>query len=256
MVVPKKYEMLGEDKIESNDGKSTVYRIRALRDFGVVKKGDLGGYIQYEHNLDHDGDCWVFGDAIVCECARVQDNAMVGWFAKVAGHAKICDNAVVSGESVVFDDATVRDYAAIFGDRECGVGDYSIVEGRAHVFGSAKLSEHALVTDDARICFDGVIGGHSVVDKHAEIEEDCDAYIVRDVVKILSRRFSSRDNTFMVFNTKQGEFRITCGNFGGSLEDFRYEIGSQFQRGSRPYEAYNALLQMLEHKLNIGKEED
>ena len=43
MVVPKKYEMLGEDKIESNDGKSTVYRIRALRDFGVVKKGDFHG---------------------------------------------------------------------------------------------------------------------------------------------------------------------------------------------------------------------
>ena len=40
----KKYELVKEDSIEV--GGSTLYRIKALRDFGIVKAGDLGGYIQ------------------------------------------------------------------------------------------------------------------------------------------------------------------------------------------------------------------
>lgn len=37
-----------------------LFRIRALRDFGDVKKGDLGGYIAGEENLSHYEDCWVY----------------------------------------------------------------------------------------------------------------------------------------------------------------------------------------------------
>ena len=36
----KKYEMFKEK------GTGVLYRIRALRDFGYVKKGDIGGYIK------------------------------------------------------------------------------------------------------------------------------------------------------------------------------------------------------------------
>lgn len=35
------------------------YSIRSLRDFGNVKKGQFGGLIENEHNLSHDGDCWI-----------------------------------------------------------------------------------------------------------------------------------------------------------------------------------------------------
>lgn len=31
--------------------------------FGDVKEGELGGYLEKEENLDHDGDAWVYGDA-------------------------------------------------------------------------------------------------------------------------------------------------------------------------------------------------
>ena len=40
----KKYELLEDDYKEVFGIKS--YRIRALKDFGDVKKGDVGGYIQ------------------------------------------------------------------------------------------------------------------------------------------------------------------------------------------------------------------
>ena len=49
-----------------------LHQIRALKDFGSVKAGDLGGRIEKKENLSHEGDCWVsenaqvFGDARVC----------------------------------------------------------------------------------------------------------------------------------------------------------------------------------------------
>ena len=42
-----------------------LHRIRALKDFGDVKKGDLGGYITSDTIIDESGDCWVYDDSIV-----------------------------------------------------------------------------------------------------------------------------------------------------------------------------------------------
>ena len=47
-------------------GRRTLYRIKALKDFGNVKKGDLGGYVEREENLSHSGDCWIYDKAKVC----------------------------------------------------------------------------------------------------------------------------------------------------------------------------------------------
>lgn len=65
----KKYEMLEREV-------NGLCRIKALRDFGNVKKGDIGGYIEKEANLSHDGDCWVYDNAQVCGDALVYGNAM------------------------------------------------------------------------------------------------------------------------------------------------------------------------------------
>ncbi|WP_164683489.1 hypothetical protein [Streptococcus hyointestinalis] len=84
----KKYELLKDDtKIMSG---RTLYRIKALRDFGNVEKGDLGGYIESENNLSHYGNAWVYDNA------RVFDNA------------RVCDNAEVFGDAEVYGDARVK----------------------------------------------------------------------------------------------------------------------------------------------------
>lgn len=76
----KKYELTDEAiKVTGR----TLYRIRALIDFGGVKAGQLGGYIEKEENLAQDGDAWVDGDA------RVGGNAWVGGNARVGGNADI-----------------------------------------------------------------------------------------------------------------------------------------------------------------------
>ena len=117
----RKYELLSDDTITAPDG-SVLYRIRALRDFGVVKAGDLGGYIAGEHNLSHEGTCWVadnaqvYNNAQVCDNAQVYDNARVCGDARVYGSAQVCDDAGVYGSAQVCDNAQVYGYAQVYGN--------------------------------------------------------------------------------------------------------------------------------------------
>lgn len=70
----KKYELTEETVTVYG---KTLYRIRAVRDFGSVKTGEFGGYIEKEENLSHFGDAWVYGNAKVYGDARVSGNARV-----------------------------------------------------------------------------------------------------------------------------------------------------------------------------------
>ena len=70
----KKYELTEETFTVFG---KTLYRIRAVRDFGSVKTGEFGGYIEKEENLSHFGNAWIYGDAWVYGDARVSGNARV-----------------------------------------------------------------------------------------------------------------------------------------------------------------------------------
>ena len=89
----KKYELTEETVTVYG---KTLYRIRAVRDFGSVKTGEFGGYIEKEENLSHFGNAWVSGNAWVFDNAKVYDDA---W---VCGDAKVYGDAWVSGNAEVF----------------------------------------------------------------------------------------------------------------------------------------------------------
>lgn len=92
----KKFELTA-DRIEEKG--VTLHRIKALIDFGDVKAGELGGYVEKEENLSQYGNAWVyrhakvFGNACVYGNAWVYDNAQVHGDAYVYGDAWICDDA-------------------------------------------------------------------------------------------------------------------------------------------------------------------
>ena len=68
----KKFEFTGETKTISLFFRTaTLHRIRAVAEFGLVKIGDLGGWIEKEENLSHEGNAWV------CDNAKVWGNAKV-----------------------------------------------------------------------------------------------------------------------------------------------------------------------------------
>lgn len=98
----KKYELTDETiKI----GGHTLYRIKALVDFGNVKAGDIGGRIEKEENLAQDGNAWVYGNARVYGDARVSGNAWVSGNARASGNARVSGNARASGDARVSCDA-------------------------------------------------------------------------------------------------------------------------------------------------------
>ena len=92
----KKYKLTDET---INVGGKKLCRIEALKDFRDVKNGDKGGFIEDEHNLSHDGNSWVYGDAWVCGGAMVFDNARVYGDAWVCGGAWVCGDAKIENNS-------------------------------------------------------------------------------------------------------------------------------------------------------------
>jgi carbonic anhydrase/acetyltransferase-like protein (isoleucine patch superfamily) len=110
-------------KLTNNKNAQGFYQIQALRDIPkfYVKAGDRGGFIEQESNLSHNGDAWVFDNAVVYGEAWVYGDAKVFDNAVVYGDARVCGNAGIYGEAWVYDNAVVYGDARVYGDAKvCG----------------------------------------------------------------------------------------------------------------------------------------
>ena len=67
----KKYKLTEETKVINGH---TLHRIEALKDFGTVKKGELGGWIETEDNLSQYCNCWVDDEAMVYDANNEMAN--------------------------------------------------------------------------------------------------------------------------------------------------------------------------------------
>ncbi|MGL4523755.1 MAG: hypothetical protein ACRCWQ_14505 [Bacilli bacterium] len=120
----KKYKLLER---ESNG----LCRIQALRDFGNVKAGDIGGFVEDESNLSHHGNCWIY------------------------------DNAMARGESVVADNAKMRDHSVARGN--------ALVHGDAIMSGRARISEHASASDTSMLYENAIVCGNVMIENNTTI---------------------------------------------------------------------------------------
>ncbi len=71
----------------------TLHRIKAVRSFGNIKEGDLGGFVEKEENISEHFEAWVWGNAKVWGNAEVSGNAKVWGNVEVSGNAKVWGNA-------------------------------------------------------------------------------------------------------------------------------------------------------------------
>ena len=140
----KKYELLKDDTYKKSvivNGEYeyiTLYRIRALKNFRTIKVGDLGGYVESERNLSHDGICWIY-KGYVYENAKIYDNALVNG-------CDVCDDSRIFGDACVYD-SKVYGSAKIYGNA-C-VYD-SKVRGSAKIYGNAYVYD-CLITGKVEI---------------------------------------------------------------------------------------------------------
>lgn len=185
----KKYELTEEIKYI---GSTTLHRIRALRDFGDVKAGEFGGWVETEKNISHECNAWVYGDAKVYEDAEVYDNA------RVHGDAEVFSNAQVHGDAEVYDNAQV-----------CGDAE---VYDNARVCGDAQVCGDAWVAGDALVCGDVLVYGDARVCGDAEVCSKNNWIAINNI--------GSRNSTTTFYRNKDKGISVSCECFSGTIEEF------------------------------------
>ena len=195
----KKYEMLKDDTIEV--GIRILHRIKALKDFNDVRKGDLGGYIEKEENLSHEGNCWIYDNANVFDDAKVYGDAQVYGDACVSNNAQVFDDAWVFGDAQVFGNACVSNNAQVFGN--------ACVSNNAQVFGDACVSNNAHITNINDYIVIGPIG--------------------------------SRDDYTTFYLTKDKEIMVSCGCFNDTIDEFIKAVNETHRDNDKYKNDYNTV---------------
>lgn len=200
--MPKKYEILREDSIQV-DASHTLYRIRALIDIPMrhIIAGELGGYIEHEDNLSHDGQAWVGGDALVYEDARVTEDALAHGRCWVYGCAALRGRAIVGGDSHVCDQAVVA--------------------------GQASISGRCVIHGDAVVGGDALVSGESSLPAGARI-------YARDLVYFFSITDCVSPNAITLYNDTQNIIRADANDFSGTLEQYEAHVAEKARERPSP----------------------
>ena len=213
----KKYELTTNTKMWFG---RKLYQIKALKDFGDVKAGNLGGYIEKEENLSHNGNAWVYDSAKVYDNAQISGNARIFGNAKVCGYARISNNALIYDNTRVFGDSWIYGNAQVYCD--------------THVYGNAEVFDNAEIFDNARVFGDAQIYGNTCVFDNAQVFGDAhvydnawiyrDAQISNNADYIYFKGFGSENRNTTMFKTKNRDVYVSCGCFTGSLRAFMDKV--------------------------------
>lgn len=207
----KKYEILKDTKIKFLGRE--VYRIRALKDFSDVKKGDIGGYVESEKNLSQEGNCWIYDNAVACDNAVVRDNSIVHDNVMVKNCAVVRDNTIICGNAEIKNHAVVKNYALV-----CG---------------NSTVSDHATAYDHA------VISSHAKINNHAKIKDRNQWFVVENV--------GSRNDNITFYETDNVIY-ANVGCFSGTLDEFIKQVRTT-HKGNKFEKEYLKMVELAKIKL-------
>ena len=216
----KKYELTTETLQFAG---RTLHRIKAVKDFGSVKAGEFGGWIESEENLSQADNAWVYNNAKVFDKARVYGDAAVSDDAKVCGYAAVSDNAKVCGYAAVSDNARVCDNAE--------VSDYVEVLENAIVLGHAKVCGFTRIFGNAIVLGNAILFGHARVYGKATINGDAKVYDTTDYIVFKNFWSSGRYFTWTRSNNKW-----SVGCFHGTGEELIKKAYADSDTSGREYE--------------------
>lgn len=148
------------DKFVINSFGIKLFQIKCTKSFKYAQKGDFGGYVEKEGNLDQEND------------ARVSGNA------RVSGDAWVSDNAWVSGDADIEND-----------NEHCGFDG----------FGSCNRHTHAYMTKEKKVeiicgCFRG-----SIEEFEKKVEETHSGTVYekqyKSIINVIKIKFGLTDFT-------------------------------------------------------------
>ena len=247
-----KYRLIPED-CKINYGRK-LYRIEALKDFGVVKAGELGGYIESENNLSFDGEAWVcenaevFDDARICNDALINGNARIYGNAIVSNKATVGGNALIYGNALICDEVCVYDKAYVYGN--VLVCNNAIIRGNAVVSGNARIEGNALICENARVYGNVMIRGNATIYSNAVlgdnviIEKDTDWFTVGPI--------GSRNGFTTFALNKDKSIYVFCGYFHGNIDEFEKAV-EETLKGTKYEEEYKLAIALAKKKITTVK---
>ena len=225
----KKYEFTDETK--EIDGR-ILHRIVATKEFyrgnriSIVRKGDLGGFIESEDNLSHDGGSWVMNNSCVYERAHIVGNALVGGeCAHVHGNSLVSEHAYVYGYANIHGyvnisgNATVHGYGCVIICGNAHIGGNVNIHGDVNISGNATVNGNAHVHEYANIC------GNAHICENADISSDDDYAVVLG--------FGSENRTTTFFLSASKKILVSCGCFSGNIREFRDKVKKTY--GARSF---------------------
>ena len=156
-----KYKMIRVDERHHNGDSGLdlpTYRIVAARtirliDGTVVQPGDMGGFVDNERCLSHEGSCWIADNARAYGRTRVRDDALAKDNAVLGDPLSTLRGANLSGKSMVSQfatvaDSSIEDEARVDGHSQVLAG--SLVNKRSHVTAFASMS-FSTASDDSHV---------------------------------------------------------------------------------------------------------
>ena len=191
-----KYKLTSETKVING---VELHRIKALKSFGNIKEGDLGGWIESEKNLSQDGNAWVY------------DNAKVRGNATIRGDAWVFDNAEVSGNVIVSENATISENATVRGN--------ATVSGNASVSGNATVEDKAKVDGNAMVCENVIVSWNATVNGNVDF--------------IVFKNWWSSGRYF-TWTRSNNKWKVGC--FYGSGEELIAKAYKDSEKSGREYE--------------------
>lgn len=251
-ILLKLFNLFNKDKYELTNisivhNGVTLYRIKALKDFDHIKKGDLGGFIESKNNLSQNGDCWVYDDAKVYDHAyifenakifnnvEVFNNARVFNDARIYSNVKIYNNAKIFGGSRIYGNAAVYDDAEVSGDA-C-VCNYANVFEHACIIDFGKVESKAMVYGNAIVCNYGYVGDNSIVRGRT---------VIRGTACILQNAIVDSNADYIVFKNWWSSGRYftwtrtnnmwSVGCFYGTGEELIKKAYEDSEKNGREYE--------------------
>lgn len=180
-----------------------LHRIQAIKDFGDVKAGDLGGWVESTKNLSQSGDCWVYDGSCVYQRASVVGDAVIRNNSFIFGNADASKKAVIAHGSI-YGYVSITDFARV----------ESVTCHRAVVRGNAKLYSTAIfkLSDP----FDLFV-----------IENDrlgANAYITSPMSYLTIGPIGSRNGCTTFYKTNWNGIWVSCGCFNNSIDSFALQV--------------------------------
>lgn len=154
-----KYKLLQNDKIEFKG--RTLYRIQAVKEVGPIKEDYIGGYVENENILSHDGECWIGGEAKVFGNSRIFDNAKI-YDESIVRESKISGHSVIAKNTLV-ENSTIKGFDVL---------------DRAKL-NFCHLEGSGVILDDAKLTGFDFCGGFLVIGRHADISSSSDLLFVK-----------------------------------------------------------------------------